>query len=305
MKSIEASPAFEIQSRDITYIGHDLSRPECVLAQPDGALWISDNRGGVTRRTPDGAQTILGAIQGTPNGLAMEASGALLVAEIEHGGVHRLFADGRHEPILTSLSGERLGAVNFIHIDMKGAVWVTVSTRTLPRIEAINRPIADGYILKLESSGPRVVASGLCFPNELRIDELHQYAYLAESARGRIVRMRLLPDGGLGPPEAFGPAPLFEGAIVDGVAFDAAGGLWVTEVKRNGLYRITPDGRCQRLFEDPTGTILLFPASVAFGGPDLRTVFIGSILAKRLATFRSPIPGAPLSHWRRDQPPAA
>lgn len=294
-----ATAAFDIQPHQISYIGRNLSRPECVLAQPDGTLWMSDNRGGVTRRDADGTQTLIGSIPGTPNGLALEASGALLVAEIEFGGVHRLFSDGRHEPLLTDLAGARLGAVNFIHIDLGGSIWVTVSTRTLPRIDAIKRPIPDGYILKLENTGPRVIAQGLCFPNELRADAERHYVYVAESARGRIVRMRLLPNGGLGPPEPFGPDPLFDGAVVDGIAFDAVGGLWVTEVTRNGIYRIQPNGECRRLFEDPAGSILLFPASLAFGGPDLRTVFVGSILSDRLATFRSPVPGAPLPHWRR------
>ena len=39
-------------------------------------------------------------------------------------------------------------------------------------------------------------------------------------------------------------------------------------------------------------------ASVTFGGPDLRTVYLGSLFASRIATFRSPIAGAPPPHWR-------
>jgi hypothetical protein len=38
-------------------------------------------------------------------------------------------------------------------------------------------------------------------------------------------------------------------------------------------------------------------ASIAFGGPDLRTVYLGSLFADRLATFRSPIAGATPPHW--------
>ena len=33
-------------------------------------------------------------------------------------------------------------------------------------------------------------------------------------------------------------------------------------------------------------------ASVAFGGPDLRTVYLGSLFGSRIATFRSPVAGA-------------
>jgi hypothetical protein len=38
-------------------------------------------------------------------------------------------------------------------------------------------------------------------------------------------------------------------------------------------------------------------SSVAFGGPDLKTVFLGSLFADRIATFRAPIAGAAPPHW--------
>jgi hypothetical protein len=38
-------------------------------------------------------------------------------------------------------------------------------------------------------------------------------------------------------------------------------------------------------------------ASVTFGGPDLRTVYIGSLKGTRIPYFRSPIAGLPMVHW--------
>jgi hypothetical protein len=38
-------------------------------------------------------------------------------------------------------------------------------------------------------------------------------------------------------------------------------------------------------------------ASVTFGGPDLRTVYIGSLKGKRIPYFRSPVAGLPMVHW--------
>jgi gluconolactonase len=289
---------FSIHSEEVTFVGHNLSRPECIVAEPDGTLWISDDRGGVTRLDPSGTQRIIGHIPGTPNGIALESSGQLLVADIGAGAVHRLSRSGEHHTIFDRLAGEPLGSVNFVHFDQRGVLWITVSTRTNPRSEAIKRAIPDGYVVRIDEGRPRVVASGLCFPNELRVDEQYRYVYVAESAHGRVIRMPLRANGDLGPPEPFGPAPLFNGAIVDGITFDALGGLWVTEVTRNGLYRLSSNGDCHCLFEDPAGKTLLFPSSITFGGPDLRTVFVGSIRATHLATFRSPVPGAKLAHWQ-------
>ena len=58
----------------------------------------------------------------------------------------------------------------------------------------------------------------------------------------------------------------------------------------NGLTRVDIDtGRSRAL-----GNL----SSVTFGGPDLRTVYLGSLFGERIATFRSPIAGAPPPHWR-------
>jgi hypothetical protein len=45
------------------------------------------------------------------------------------------------------------------------------------------------------------------------------------------------------------------------------------------------------------GTIAPLMSSVTFGGPDLRTVYLGSLMGTRLPVFRSPVAGLPLPHW--------
>jgi hypothetical protein len=48
---------------------------------------------------------------------------------------------------------------------------------------------------------------------------------------------------------------------------------------------------------DPGPGTLGSAASVAFGGPDLRTVLIGTVFGNKLPYFQSPIPGAKPPHW--------
>jgi gluconolactonase len=76
---------FRLSSADIDYVGRGLSRPECIIAERDGTLWVSDNRGGATRIDPDRTQTLVGRMGGDPSGLAMDRKGALLVANIGDG----------------------------------------------------------------------------------------------------------------------------------------------------------------------------------------------------------------------------
>jgi sugar lactone lactonase YvrE len=288
---------FRLSPSDIDYLGHGLSRPECIIAERDGTLWVADNRGGAMRIAPDGEQSLVGRMGGDPNGLAMERSGALLVANIGDGKLYRLERDGTHQVILDSLEGKPLGAVNFVMVDPRGRIWVTVSTRTEPRSRAIAEPRPDGYVIVIDDRGARIAAEGFHFTNEIRFDRAGTFAYVAETTLGRVTRLEVEADLALASPRTYGPQRLFEHARIDGITFDGAGNLWVTEITRNGLWVITPDGGAHAVFEDPAGTTLHFPASITFGGPDLRTAYVGSLKMDRIARFRAPIPGEALSHW--------
>jgi hypothetical protein len=46
------------------------------------------------------------------------------------------------------------------------------------------------------------------------------------------------------------------------------------------------------------GTLAPWMASLTFGGPDLCTVYLGSLMGTTIPYFRSPVPGLPMAHWR-------
>lgn len=46
------------------------------------------------------------------------------------------------------------------------------------------------------------------------------------------------------------------------------------------------------------GTLAPWMASVTFGGPDLRTVYIGSLMGTTIAYFTAPVAGLPMVHWK-------
>lgn len=290
---------FVLEPGDFGRTGHGLARPECIVAGRDGTLWVSDERSALMRIDPDGTQHRVGAIGGAPNGFARDARGDFWIADIEGGCVCRMSADGRHEVVLDTFGGERLGSANFVLADDDGALWISVSTRTVPRSRSIQEGIPDGYVLRVDAPGARplapvLAADGFRFTNEVRVDAARRYLYVAETAIGAVTRLPLRADGSLGAPEPFGPRPLFPGARVDGIVFDAAGNLWATEIARHGIWVIRPDGRAHAVFEDPSATVLTHPTSITFTGADLRTAVIGSLKADTLATFRAPVPGLPL-----------
>jgi len=175
----------------------------------------------------------------------------------------------------------------------------------------------------IDEKGPRIVADGLYLTNEIRLNAQEEYLYVAETIMNHMLRFRVQPDGSLTDKEIFGPNNLGTGAAVDGFTFDADGNLWVTLVLRNGLGIITPDGDYHVVIEDPredilksfeekiangtaepgdmamaVGPNLQFITSLAFGGPNLRTAYLGSLAMSTLPTFQSPVAGLPMRHWK-------
>ncbi len=318
---------FTVAVGDLGWIGAGLHRPECVLCTAAGDLYVSDWRGGISQIRPDGTVRQIGcaatdeAAQVKPNGFALQRDGSFLLADIEHGGVFRLTPDGATTPFLVEFEGQRLPGTNFVMVDRSGSVWITVSTRQVPRQRAYRPGIADGFVILHDRRGTRIVADNLGFTNECQLHPSGQWLYVNETFGRRLSRYPVKQDGSLGRRETV--TEFGHGTYPDGLAFDAEGGAWITSVVSNRVIRVAPDGSQQLVLEDsdaahveaverayqagPMGpqqlrTIpsraLKSLSSLAFGGPDLRTAYLGCLLGDRLAWFRSPVPGAELSHWQ-------
>src|SRR5579872_1928272 len=247
---------FRLDLSDLTYTGHDLVRPESIIAQPNGTLWTSDGRGGITRINPDGSQQFYGGLGGEPNGLAMADDGSFYVANIGTGTIQRLYPNGHTEEFLTEVDGVKVSSANYVYLDSQNRLWIAFSTREPHWWPAAAHPRPDGYIVLLDEKGPRIVADGIYFSNEVRLDAEERYAYVAETMKSRILRYCVQPDGSLTNREVFGPDGLGIGGFVDGFTFDADGNIWVTTVLRNGVGIIMPDGDYHVVFEDARDELL-------------------------------------------------
>ena len=289
--------SFFLQLEDLQPYGHGLVRPECIIAYPDGRLVVSNMPNGALQIFPDGTQERLGSIDGVPNGIAADRKENLIVTDIANGRVWEISPRGEQLLLLEEIHGSPLGAANFALLGPDNAIWISVSTRAAHRSESLASPRPDGYIVRINEGQARIVAEGFLFTNEIRFDSTGNYLYVAETTGGRVRRMSVAADGSLGAPEQYGPDPLFKGARVDGIAFDSAGNLWLTEISRNGIYVIQPDGTTHCVIEDLQGIRLRVPTSITFAGPNLQTAYVGSLAADHLLRFTAPIPGVPQQHW--------
>lgn len=257
---------FVFDRESVRFVGRELQRPECILAERDGTLWSADARGGVVRIAPDGEQALIvqepdshfnlaanaadSLLSGTlPNGLAFVPGGDILISNFGTDRLEQMTRSGQVRVLLDSIDGEPLGKVNFVLTDSKGRIWITISTMINPWSDAISATRADGKIILLDEKGARVVADGFHFTNEIRLDAREEWLYVAETTAKRVSRLRVLPDGSLTDREVYGPSSLGTG-VVDGIAFDAYGNLWAAMIFADRLVAITPDGDCLELFDD-------------------------------------------------------
>jgi sugar lactone lactonase YvrE len=298
-----------------------------VLATRAGNLYTADWRGGVAQTRADGAQTFYAAqaVDGEtlkPNGIALDRDGSFLLAHLgaERGGVFRLQRDGQTRPVLTEVEGVPLPPTNFPLLDACGRLWVTVSTRLQPRALGYRKSCNDGFIVLHDQRGSRVVADGLGYTNEIAIHPNGQWLYVNETFGRRLSRFALSADGSLGSRETvheFGA-----GSFPDGMAFDCEGGLWVVSIVSNRVIYISPSGDAQVWLQDVDAQHLAWVeqafqsdsmgrahldgvkstqlrniSSLAFGGSDLRTGYLGCLLGDRLASLPMPVAGHPPIHW--------
>ena len=294
--------------------GAGLSRPECVVATLSGDVFVPEWPGGVTVVRADGRTQSWRATSTTldlrPNGIALAPDGAFLIANLgDQGGVWRLDLAGRLTPVVEEVDGIALPPANFVTVDEQGRTWISVSTRLLPRQQAWRADVADGFVVLLDATGPRLVADGLHYTNEVRPDPTGKWLYVVETFGRRVRRFPIRPGATLGTPETV--LSLGRGFFPDGFAFDEEGGLWVTSLVSNRLVRFQRD-RAETILEDVNrdfvervegafasrsmtaehldripGTRLQQLTSVAFGGPDRRTVYLGSLHASSLYRFRT------------------
>lgn len=263
---------WQVDPAAIRYVGRELQRPECILAERDGTLWSADARGGVVRIDPDGSQTLIAQspdphfdlsrsaadslLAGTlPNGLAFDANGDFIVSNFGTDRLERMTRSGETSILLDSIEGRPPGKVNFVLRDSRGRLWITVSTMINPWSDAIRTGLADGLLILLDERGARIVADGFHFTNEVRLDADEAWIYVAETTAKRVTRLRILPDGSLTDREVYGPSSLGNG-LVDGICFDAYGNLWAAMIFADRLVAITPKGELLELLDDgdPAGS---------------------------------------------------
>jgi sugar lactone lactonase YvrE len=311
-----------IEVTDLEPIGHGVERPEQVVVTSDSRIFASDKGSAVAEILGENRIRRIGKAGGEPNGIAVDHRGHFLIANFGSGVLQDLDPDSGEITVLVGdqVNGHPLKWLNYVLVDSSGALWCSVSSAGDDLLDTIARGTADGYIFRVapDRSSAAVVATGVQFPNCMALGRDEDYLYVARTLAADAVRFPILGDS-LGEQEQFGPALGTRRAdefgpdaaalladpqtgrrwgMADGCALDAHGNLWVTLILANRIVAITPAGQTTVVVEDVEGKLLNSPTSVAWGGADMRDVYIGSITTPYVLKGRSSVPGMPMIHQR-------
>jgi sugar lactone lactonase YvrE len=313
----------------IGFRGAGLNRPECLVTHESGLVFAADwfETGGVAIIDPQGDVSRIIAKRPShdplrPNGIALEAGGTFLVAHLgpETGGLFRLHPDGHCEPVLLELDGEPLPPSNFPLVDSRGRIWLTISTRKVPRALDYRPDAESGFIVLIENGAARIVADGLGYTNECVLSDDEKTLFVNETFARRLTRFSVQEDGSLADRAIV--AGFGAGTFPDGVVLDAAGDFWITSIVSNRVIRVGRDGRQTTILEendpDHLGEVELAfhegrmgrphldgsPArtlrnisSLSFGGPSMNEAYLGCLLGDRIGMFHAPVRGVPASSY--------
>lgn len=276
-----------------------MSNPEirCVTDHVDsigeGPLWIARERAlywvdvGMEPKTlhryrPDTGETTVWKLPQRASGLRERADGSLLI--------HFQRGLAVTDPTPDSLRMLPLWGIDFSiqrlndsAVDPAGRLWIGSYERTLKRpLGELYR--IDGSLIAATIDRGFEISNGIAFSPDGRTmyhTDTHPdgriYAWDFDAARGEVANRRVLIDfaGRRGHP--------------DGCTIDAEGMLWVAELGASQLLRIDPNGRIERAVPLPVSR----PTSVAFGGDDLRTLYVTSMtfMLDEAARAREPLAG--------------
>ena len=172
--------------------------------------------------------------------------------------------------------------------------------------ERLSRPIAALYRLDPDRTMHRVV-DGLIVSNGLGWTADGRTMFHSDSKGQVIWAYDYDPDTGTPSNRREVARPTEEIGRPDGAAIDVEGYYWSAGISAGVLNRWSPDGRLDRSIPLPCSN----PTAPAFGGPDLKTIFVTSLrhdlppdvlaakpLSGGIFAIEVDVPGVPIGRYR-------
>lgn len=168
------------------------------------------------------------------------------------------------------------------HCDRQGRFWIGGYDHEFPA----NRAAKGASLFRLDGDRLTPVVEGIAIANGLAFSPDGRTMYLSDSPTRKVEAFDLEPQtGAISKRRPF--LALHEGeGFVDGATVDTQGGYWLANVGAGALRRYQPDGTLDRIVPLPFSN----PTKPAFGGADLKTLFVTSTKMAMPCTMEPSVP---------------
>jgi len=259
------------------------------LWHPDGFYYFVDVRASMLYRVAPGRpHEVVREKTGGGNGTTFDLQGRLILCEGDNRRVTRRAADDRFEVLVDRFEGKRLNRPNDVVCRSDGSIYFTDPGLRVPLAE---REVEHAGVYRIAPDGAVSLVADFEYPNGLAFSPDERLLYVANTrwaqyihvleldADGRMLRRRIFAD--MSSDETDG--------VPDGMKVDVEGRVYCTGP--GGTWVFAPDGTRLGVIRTPE-----VPANLAFGGPDLRTLFFTARTS--VYTLRAKVPGQPHPWYR-------
>lgn len=255
---------------DVTIFCDGLDHPECVAWHPNGSVWAGGEGGQIYRVSSDGKEIKeVCNTNGFILGIAFSPDLSwLAICDLKNHCIWKLDLRSMQLTRLSSSVGDlSISIPNYPVFDDEGNLYVTDSGgfRTI-----------TGRIYRFDKNGsPSVWHEGpFNFSNGMALSPDRKFLYVACTWLPGVERIGIGPDGKATARERYVIIP---DTCPDGLAFDAAGNLYVSCYAPNAIYVVRNNRVVQSLIHDWEAHTLSNPTNMAFGGKGFNELFFANL----------------------------
>lgn len=256
-READGAAAFRVvgSTRDILGEGPIWDHAEQVL------YWVDIRGQKVRSHRPSAGETKSWDMPEVPGSLALREGGGLMVA-LRSGAFFLDLLSGKLTPAFMPEKHDRVMRFNDGKCDPGGRFWVGSMN------DVVRGP--DGILYRIEPARGFVpVLEDITVPNSLCWSPDGRTMYFADSPRLTLWAFPFDPASGELGERRVVYRTLAPG-VPDGAAVDAEGCIWFAVHGAWQIIRCTPEGELVQVIKVPAQ----LPTAVAFGGPDLRTLYV-------------------------------
>jgi len=283
------SPLFETNAQPVGY--GDVGATEGPVWHPEKGLYFSGG-GGTSIRTLSDEIRAVELPGGGTNGLLIDSQMRLVACQPGAKRVIRIEADGSLTVLADNYRGAKFNSPNDLAIDSQGRIYFTdprYGSRDGMELKDGDGRLVEG-VYRIDAPGEvsRVITHAVDRPNGILVSPGDEFLYVADNnndtAGGarKLWRFDLRTDGSVNTRTKTLIFDWHDSRGPDGLEMDRAGTLWVAAGRNApsppyetinfpaGVYVLSPGGDLLALVPIPKDET----TNVAFGGEDLRTLFI-------------------------------